>query len=166
MSQFRKKEDPAPIVHIPRFKTWSVPRYYMTQIVESLGLEPLYPGVHEWYTYTNLEGGIKLVSDLILKSALYKPSKFTCINYAFRVWNEAALRFGLNTWIPVIGRLPDATVRHAWILILLGDETGFKMEWSRYFEPNDGYQMGEELEMAFQVFPIGEEGYSGELSFY
>lgn len=156
-----------PVVHIPSFQKWGVPRAYVAQILELLGLEPLYPwGVHKWYWYTNEEGALKLVPHLLLKSSLYKPDKFTCINYAFRVWNECSLRFELNTWIVTIGRIPNYEPRHAWNLIMMGDEKGLIPENFLFFEPNDGWQMGVELEMAYQAFPIGEAGYKGELEFH
>jgi len=119
MSQFKIKEEPVPIIHIPSFNKWKVPRSYVVQIVESLGLQVLYPGVHAWYSYTDQQGIAKLLPNLILKSSLYKQSIFTCVNYAFKAWNEVATRFDLNTWVPVIGRIPNASVRHAWNLILV-----------------------------------------------
>ena len=165
MSRLVIKDEPSPIIHTPSFTKWQIPRSTVVQAIESLGLQPLYPGVHMWYRYTDQQGVAKLLPNLILKSSLYKQSTFTCINYAFKVWNEVASRFGLNTWVPVIGRIPNVSVRHAWNLILMGDETGLKTDQFLFFEPNDGWKMGE-LELAYQAFPLGEEGYSGEMVFF
>lgn len=156
-----------PIVHIPSFRKWGVPCSYVDEKIRGLGLEPLYPrGVHDVYFYTDTEGGAKLLPHLLQKSSLYKPSKFTCINYAFRVWNECSQRYELNTWVPVIGRIPNYEPRHAWILIMLGNKNGLNLDEFLFFEPNSGWEMGIELELAYQVFPIGKEGYKGELIFY
>ena len=156
-----------PIVHLPSYKKWKVPVSYVNQVVKELGLEFLYPsGVHAWYVYTNNEGRAALLPHLLQKSDLYKPDAFTCINYSFEVWNICGKEYGLNTWVPVIGRIPNYPDRHAWILIMVGDETGLKKELFTYFEPNDGWDMGLELETAYQSFPIGEEGYAGEFIFY
>ena len=155
-----------PIVHLPSYRKWKVPGGYVDQVVKTLDLKLLYPnGVHKWYTYTDNDGRAVLLPHLLQKSDLYKESVFTCINYAFRVWNEASDKYGLNTWVPVIGRLPGSTVRHAWNLIMVGNGTGLLKAQFTYFEPNDGFEMGE-LEMAYQSFPIGEEGYTGEFIFY
>lgn len=163
MSQLKPQN---PVIHIPSFKRWATTRATVSQKLEALGLQPLYPGVHGTYLFTDTEGCSKLLPNLILKSDLYKAPTFTCINYAFRVWNEVANRYGLNTWVPVIGRIPNYEPRHAWILVLLGDEYGLDLDKFLYFEPNDGWQMGTEIELAYQAFPIGEEGYKGELVFY
>lgn len=156
----------APVIHIPSFKKWGIPRHYVTQAIKELGLGELYPGVHSWYWYTDEDGVAVLLPNLILKSSLYKKDKFTCINYAYKVWNECSQRFGLNTWLPVIGRIPDVEVRHAWNLIIVGDENGLLHDKFLFFEPNDGWIFNMELETAYQAFPIGEEGYKGELVFY
>ena len=154
------------ITHIPSIKRWQVSRDVVSGKIATLGLEPLYPGVHADYRYTDEEGGANLLPHLVLKSSLYKPT-FTCINYAFRVWDLCGSLYGLNTWVPVIGKIPAAPdVRHAWILILLGDILGIDLDRSLYFEPNSGFEMGTELEMAYQAFPIGEAGYKGEMAFY
>ena len=155
-----------PIVHLPSFKRWVTTRATISQKLEELGLEPLYPGgVHQNYYFTDVDGCSNLLPNLILKSDLYKPA-FTCINYAFKVWNVCSERYELNTWLPVIGRIPNYPVRHAWNLLLLGDENGIDLDLSLFFEPNDGWQMGVELENAYQTFPIGNEEYRGELIFY
>ena len=155
------------LIHTPNIKRWATTRATISQKIEELGLEPLYPGgVHQTYYFTDVDGCSKLLPNLILKSDLYKASIFSCINYAFKVWNECSERYELNTWLPVIGRIPNYPVRHAWNLILLGDEGGIDLGLSLFFEPNDGWQMGTELENAYQAFPIGEEGYTGEKIFY
>lgn len=166
MSKLKIQEPVLPIVHLPSYRKWGVPGHYVSQIVKQLGFEPLYPGVHAWYWYTNEKGCVELLPHLILKSGLYKKDIFTCINYAFKGWNECSSRFGLNTWVPLIGRIPGVDVKHAWILIMIGDEMGLHPDKFLYFEPNDGYSFGVELETAYQAFPIGEEGYQGELLFY
>lgn len=163
MSKLKVQE---PVIHIPTFKKWGVPRSYVTGIVSDLGLELLYPGVHALYWYTDPEGCSKLIPHLLLKSGLYKKDVFTCINYAYKVWNEASSRYGLNTWVPVIGKIPGYEPKHAWSLILVGNETGLIVDDFLYFEPNDGWEMGIKLEAAYQAFPIGEEGYKGEMIFY
>lgn len=155
-----------PVTHTPSFKRWATTRAAVSQKLEALNLQPLYPGVHQTYFFTDVDGGSKLLPNLIEKSNLYKPNTFTCINYAFRVWNECSKRYGLNTWVPVIGTIPNYQPRHAWMLIMLGDETGLILDQFLYFEPNDGWEMGVELENAYQAFPIGEEGYRGEMVFY
>lgn len=156
-----------PIVHLPSYKQWKVPVNYVDQIVQSLGLQLLYlNGVHAWYTYTDNEGRAALLPHLLQKSNLYEPGVFTCINYAFRVWNLCGELYGLNTWVPIIGRIPNYEVRHAWVLIMVGDEYGLHSGLFTYFEPNDGWDMGVELENAYQSFPIGQEGYQGEFLFY
>lgn len=155
------------VEHIPTFKRWVTSRSDVTDKLAALGLEPLYPnGVHSQYYYTDEDGGAKLLPDLILASSLYKANVFTCLNYAFKVWNECSRRYDLNTWVPVIGRIPNYEPRHAWILTMLGDENGLNLDKFLYFEPYDGWEMGIELENAYQAFPIGEEGYRGELIFY
>jgi len=153
------------VIHLPSFKKWLTTRATVSQKLEPLGLEPLYPGVHATYWYTDVEGCVNLLPHLILKSSLYKPT-FTCINYAFKVWSEASSLYNLNTWVPVIGRIPGYNVRHAWNLILLGNETGLIKDNFLYFEPNAGWQFGAELEQAYQAFPMGKEGYTGEMVFY
>lgn len=164
MSQVKVQQ---PVIHIPIIKKWGVQNSYVTQVLKKLGLEPLYAGVHKMYYYTNEEGCIALLPNLLLKSELYKPSKFTCINYAYKVWNECSQRFDINTWVPVIGRIPSSsTARHAWNLIMMGDEKGLDFDKFLYFEPNDGWEFSAELEMAGQAFPIGAEGYTGEFIFY
>lgn len=156
-----------PIIHIPSFNKYEASRFEVTQKLQGLGLEPLYPdGVHGGYFYTDVEGAVKLLPNLIMASDLYKTKIFTCINYAFRVWNECSRRYDLNTWLPVIGRIPNYEPRHAWNLLLIGDEDGINLDLCLYFEPNDGWEMGTELEAAYQAFPIGEEGYRGEMVFY
>ncbi len=165
MSKF-KVQQPA-VIHTPTFNKWVETRSKVTEILRELGIELLYPGVHGEYTYTDEAGVAALLPDLIMRSDIYRSNTFTCINYAFRVWNEASLRYGLNTWVPVIGHIPVSPVgRHAWNLILLGDETGLKKDRFLYFEPNDGWMMSIQLELAYQAFPIGEEGYDGEMVFY
>ena len=163
MSQIKTQQ---PVIHIPSFKKWGVQRYYVQQAIKELGLEELYPGVHQWYWYTNEDGVAVLLPYLILKSSLYKKDRFTCINYAYKVWNECSQRFDLNTWVPIIGRIPNVEVRHAWDLILVGNENGLLPDKFLYFEPNDGWEFNIELETAYQAFPIGEEGYKGEMVFY
>ena len=156
-----------PIVHLPSYKKWRVPGTYVDQVVGSLGLTLMYPnGVRKWYHYTDNIGRAALLPHLILKSDLYKADAFTCINYAFEVWNVCGKTYGLNTWVPVIGKIPGTTVRHAWNLIMVGDETGLLKEEFTYFEPNNGWEMGQLLELAYQSFPIGEEGYTGEFILY
>jgi len=167
VSQLKTTDPIAPVIHIPSFKSWGIQGYYVAQAIKGLGLENLYPGgVHAWYWYTDEDGIAVLLPDLILKSSLYKQDRFTCINYAYKVWNECSQRFGLNTWLPVIGRIPDVEVRHAWNLILVGNENGLLPSKFLYFEPNDGWEFNKELETAYQAFPIGEEGYKGEMIFY
>jgi len=122
--------------------------------------------VHKWYSYTNSDGRAVLLPHLLQKSDLYKPSIFTCINYAFEVWNICGRTYELNTWVPVIGRISDSNARHAWILIMVGDETGLKKDEFLFFEPNDGWEMGKQLELAYQAFPVGAEDYQGEMIFY
>lgn len=152
-----------PIVHTPSFQKWKVSTSYVDQKVKELGLEPLYPnGAHAWYAYTNEEGVANLLPHLI-QSYIYQ---FTCINYAFRVWNLATELYGLNTWSVVVGRIPDCESRHAWNLIMVGDENGLNLDKFLYFEPNDTWQMSEEIELAYQAFPIGEADYKGEFIFY
>lgn len=155
-----------PVVHLPSFKRWAVPRGYVQEVITALGLEPLYPGVHNWYWYTDLDGCSKLLPHLLQKSDLYKKDIFTCINYAFKVWLMASSGYNLNTWLPVVGRIPNYMVCHAWNTILLGNELGLIRDHFLYFEPNDGWAMGTELETAYQAFSIGEEGYTGEKIFY
>ncbi|MBA7681915.1 hypothetical protein ES703_90259 [subsurface metagenome] len=155
-----------PVIHTPSFKRWATTRAAVSQKLEALNLQPLYPGgVHQTYFFTDVDGCSKLLPNLMLKSDLYKPT-FTCINYSFKVWNECSKRYGLNTWIPVIGRIPNYTVRHAWNLLLIGDEHGINLDLCLYFEPNSGFGFGEEIELAYQAFPIGGEGYRGEMIFY
>ena len=162
MSKFVVKTE-----HLPSIQKWSVPHTTVESAVSTLGLKLLYPrGVHDWYYYTGVDGSTKLLPDLILASSLYKKDTFTCINYAFKVWNECSSRYGINTWVPVIGKIPDIESRHAWILIMLGDENGLDLNKFLYFEPNDGWEMGAELEMTYQAFPIGKENYKGEMIFY
>lgn len=158
----------AKIEHVPNIKKWITSRGSVAEKITTLGLQPLYDahGVHAQYCYTDVEGGSLLLPDLIMASSLYKRDVFTCINYAFKVWNECSRRYGINTWVPVIGRIPDYASRHAWILIMLGDENGLDLSKFLYFEPNDGWEMGMELEAAYQAFPIGEEGYKGEMIFH
>jgi len=164
MSKFKLQK---PVIHIPTIKKWLISREAMTEKVVELGFVPLYPdGVHQQYCYTDVEGLAKMLPDLLLASSLYKKDVFTCINYAYKVWNECSGRYGINTWVPIIGRIPNYTVRHAWQLIMLGNEQGIDLDKSLFFEPNDGWQMGVDLEMAYQAFPIGEEGYLGEFIFY
>ena len=153
------------VIHTPSFNRYMVSREFVLRHVRGLNLELLYAGVHMWYWYTDTDGVSKLLPNLLLKSDLYKKDIFTCINYSFKVWNEASSRFGLNTWIPVIGRIPGYTSRHAWNLILVGNKTGLHEEQFLYFEPNGGWEMGIVLEAAGQAFPIGEEGYQGEMAF-
>jgi len=156
----------SPIVTLPSYKKWKVPVTYVDQLVKQLGFRLLYPnGVHAWYSYTDVDGIAKLLPDLLLKSSLYKTDVFTCINYAYKVWNVCAEKYSLNTWVPVIGHKAGTDVRHAWNLIMVGDKTGLKKEDFLFFEPNSEWDMGE-LEMAYQAFPIGEEGYTGEYVFY
>jgi len=153
--------------HIPSIKKWTVPEIVISQKLSAFGFQLLYPrGVHNWYSYTDVDGSTKLLPDLILASSLYKKDAFTCINYAFKVWNECSRRYSINTWVPVIGKIPDIESRHAWILIMLGDENGLDLNKFLYFEPNDGWEMGAELEMTYQAFPIGKENYKGEMIFY
>ena len=157
-----------PIVHIPSFKRWGVERDYVVEVVRRLGLELLYAGVHARYWFTDSEGCSKLIPHLLLKSDLYKKDVFTCINYAYRVWNEGSSKYGLNTWVPVIGRIPGYQPRHAWNLLLIGDATGLNREEFLFLEPNDGFDFSdtEGLELpTYQAFPIGENGYNGELVF-
>jgi len=164
MSQVKVQK---PVVHIPRFNRWGVPYSYVDRIIGQLGLKLLYPnGVHELYFYTDSDGCAKLLPHLLLKSDLYKPRVFTCINYAFRAWNLCSEVYELNTWVPVIGRLSGYDNRHAWILIMRGSEKGLSPDEFLYFEPNDSWKMSEELEMAYQAFPISKEGYKGEFIFY
>jgi hypothetical protein len=163
MSKFVVKN---PVVHTPTFNIWIASRTDVRAVVLELGLEELYPyGVHGSYAYTDLDGAAVLLPHLLLKSDLYKPARFTCINYAFKLWNECSSRYELNTWVPVIGSIPSSPPKHSWTLILLGNESGIKTEYCRYLEPNDGWEMGE-LEAAYQAFPIGEEGYNGEMVLY
>jgi len=82
------------------------------------------------------------------------------------MWNEVSSKYELNTWVPIIGRIPGYDDRHAWLLLLLGDETGLIRDDFLYCEPNDGWEFCAELELAYQAFPIGEEGYQGEKIFY
>ena len=153
------------ITHTPSFRKYRTHKSTVIRIVEELDLDLLYRGVHTWYWYTDIAGVAKLLPNLLLRSDLYKKDIFTCINYAFKVWNKASSRFGLNTWIPVIGRTSDYPTRHAWNLILVGDKTGLHEEQFLFFEPNGGWEMGAVLEVAGQAFPIGEEGYQGEMAF-
>jgi len=163
MSQVKVQQ---PVTHIPSFKRWSVSRYYAEQALKPFGFEFLYPGgVHANYYYTDTGGVIRLLPHLLFKSNLYKPDIFTCINYAYKVWLECGDKYDLNTWIPVIGRIPNYKPRHAWILIMTGNEEGFIPEEFLFFEPNDGWDMGIKLEAAGQAFPIGGEGYKGEFIF-
>ena len=156
-----------PVQHIPRFRKWLVSRTAVGQAIAPFGLEPIYPyGVHASYIYTDDDGVAALLPNLILKSSLYKEHVFSCINYAFEVWQICGKRYGLNTWVPVIGRIPNYEDRHAWVLIMVGNEHGLIPDKFLYFEPNDGWMMGKELEAAYQAFPIGSEGYKGELIFY
>ena len=157
-----------PIIHTPAFKVWETPRSCVDQIIRNLGLDPLYTnGVHKSYFYTDNEGRAQLLPHLIQKSSLYKPSAFTCIQYAFKVWTLCGEIYGLNTWVPIIGRIPNyETGKHAWTLIMVGDKDGLKPGEFNYFEPNEGWEMGETLELVYQSFPIGAEGYTGELIFY
>jgi len=153
------------ITHTPSFHKYRASKSIVVRVVEDLGLDLMYRGVHSWYWYTDTAGVVKLLPNLLLKSDLYKKDLFTCINYAFKVWNEASSRFGLNTWIPVIGRIPGYSSRHAWNLILVGDKTGLHEEQFLFFEPNSGWELSIMLEAAGQAFPIGEEGYQGEVVF-
>jgi len=50
--------------------------------------------------------------------------------------------------------------------LLIGDEHGINLDLCLYFEPNSGFGFGEEIELAYQAFPIGGEGYRGEMIFY
>ena len=156
------------VAHVPSFKKYVASRTDMANLARALGLQELWPyGVHNNYYYTDKSGVVALLPNLILKSNLYRVDKFTCINYAFKVWLECADRYELNTWVPVIGSVPGVVgMKHAWTLILLGDESGIKQADCLYFEPNDGWAMGAELEAAYQAFPIGQLGYAGEKVFY
>ena len=167
MSKIKVQQPVIPIVHLPSYKKWKVPGTYVDQVVKSLGLQLLYPnGVRKWYAYTNSDGRAALLPHLLQKSDLYKPDAFTCINYAYEVWNICGKTYELNTWVPIIGKIPGYSDRHAWVLIMVGNETGLLKSEFTYFEPNDGWEMGKPLEMAYQSFPIGAEGYAGEFIFY
>ena len=156
-----------PVVHLPSIRRWGIDRVSLAYVLtKQLGLELIYPyGVHNFYYYTNVDGVAKMLPYIIQKSELYSQDVFTCINFSFEVWNIVAKKFKVNTWLPVIGSIPGFDVKHAWNLVVVGDETGLRPELFNYFEPNDGWDMGIELENAYQAFPIGEEGYVGELVF-
>jgi len=47
----------------------------------------------------------------------------------------------------------------------MGNEGGLKTDQFLFFEPNDGWEMGD-LELAYQSFPLGKEGYTGEMIFF
>lgn len=160
----------SPVIHTPKFNRWVIGRLALFDQLKAdfPGLEFMYPyGLHNNYFYTDLAGVASLVPDLILNSNLYKEDIFTCFQYAARVWLTAAERYELNTWPPLIGSVKGFPIKHGFNLIMIGDEEGIKDY--RLFEPNDGFDFSNEwgIELpTYQVFPVGEEGYTPEKILY
>jgi len=152
-----------PIIHTPSFKVWGIQRFYMVQKLKELGIMPFPVDkeiiLAERYYYTNAEGWAKLLPDLVLKSSLYQPNKFKCVQFAWLAWLECIKRYGLNSLCPCIDKnvADDPQRAHAYNIVPVGDERG--IDDIVLFEPNDGF------EFSGSALPIGEEGYIPELVF-
>jgi len=152
-----------PIIHLPSYKTWGVDRYYFVSKLKALGIEP-FPAdkdiiLAQWYYYTDAEGWSKLLPDLVLKSSLYQPNKFKCVQYAWLAWLNCIQRYGLNSLCPCIDKnvAGDTQRAHAYNIFPIGDATG--IQDLMLFEPNEGY------EYSGSAILIGAEGYIPELVF-
>ena len=142
MSSFKVQQ---PVIHIPSFDEYQISSPLLRAHLQVMGLVVPMGMLDSVYYYTDLEGWAKILYDLVLKSSLYKTDRFDCENYALRVMNLCAERYGLNAMGLVIGDMPLG--RHGFNIFYCGADI-FML-----FEPNEDF--GYEGE----AFEIGEHGY-------
>ena len=134
-----------PIIHTPKFNEYWIAGAELARKYSERNIEQPFPISDKWYYFTDVEGWAKLLSDLVMKSNLYKADRFDCEDYAIKAQVTCAERYGLNT------------LRYTYGLTLQGAH-GFNSFWTgdriMLFEPNDGYQY-EEL-----MFEIGDYEYT------
>lgn len=141
MSKFKFQ----PIIHIPSFKEYTISGVELQSGLEEIGLTLPMGRLDSWYYYTDLEGWLNVIYNMLFKSVLYKYDKFDCENYALKAMNASAEKYGLNAFGMTIGDTPLG--RHGFNILLI-HEMGFHL-----WEPNDGF------ELSGAVFEIGDNGY-------
>ena len=146
MSSFKLQQ---PVTHIPSFDEYEITGHSLKSKLKALGLEVPLEMLDYTYYHTDLEGWGKILYDLVLKSSLYKTDRFDCENYALRVMNLCAERYGLNAMGLVIGDM--SLGRHGFNIFYCGDDH-FML-----FEPNEGFGYDGE------AFEIGGHGYQPNL---
>ena len=134
----------SPVIHTPSFKEYSISASELRNKLQSLEAKILYGMLDSNYYFTDLDGWIKVLYDLVFKSSLYKIDKFDCENYALKAMNECHERYGLNTLAMVIGDMPQG--RHGFNMLYYGDSF---LLW----EPNEGFPF------SGSPFEIGDFGY-------
>jgi len=152
-AQVIELEKPKPIVPIPQITKWGFQRHYLVQRLKALGIEsfPEREGyiLNQWHFYTDLEGWGEILWDLAFESDLYKPDIFACDAYGLKANIECRQRYGLNTLLFCIGKIPLGI--HGFNLFPYGDENG--IEGFLLWEPNEGF------EWSGEAFEIGENSY-------
>ena len=152
-----------PIVTIPQFQTWTIPRYYFVKLCRSKGIEPpellssavLYDKVR----YTDLESTDSLLQDL-LPHLPKNSADWTqyCYYQAQSAFVKCVERYRINAMAVVLdlrSELEEPNA-HAYNVIAYGNETG--LEGLLLFEPNEGYEWS-------GIVPWGEHNYRPELVF-
>ena len=133
-----------PLEHIPSFKEYTISTPELLPLIRALGCRLPLGALDGQYWYTNLDGWLTVLVDMLFKSNLYREDRFDCDSYALKAMSLCAERYGLNSLALVIGNIPQG--RHAFNMLYTGSEF---LLW----EPNAGFEYG------VHPFPIGEFGY-------
>jgi len=139
----------SPIIHTPKFTEYQIKGIALKRRILSLGFEVPMGLLDSEYFYTDMDGWLKLLDDLMFKSSLYKKNRFDCENYAIKAMTICAERYGLNTMMLVIGDIPQG--RHGFNMFLVKSEK--PPDELLLWEPNMGF------DCSHSAFPIGEFGY-------
>ncbi|MBA7665616.1 hypothetical protein ES703_73690 [subsurface metagenome] len=162
-----------PIVRLPSYKKWGVPRSFLVEKLRDIGIQPVeFPGnrhlvLTDMCYGTDKDGWAVVLPNLVLKSSLYTKA-FKCPEYAWRAALICADRYGLNSFRPVVdadvGNDPEKA--HAYDIFPMmkpiyegGKLVDLRIEAFCLFEPNEGY------EYSGGALPMGEHGYRPEYVF-
>ena len=132
-----------PIIHTPKFKEYSIFGVELAKKYSAANIEMPFPISDKWYYFTDVEGWASILSDLVLKSNLYRPDRTDCDWFARKAFVVCCERYGLNSLLYTYGLMPQGA--HGFNSFWTGDRI-------MLFEPNEGYQYDNLL---FEIFDNG-----------
>jgi len=136
-----------PVIHLPSFKEYKISGAELAKKYEALGVAMPFPRSDSWYYHSDDVGWAKVLSNLVIKSSLYKKDKRDCDWYARKAYVECCERYELNTLLYTYGKMPLGA--HGFNSFWVGDR--FML-----FEPNEGFFNYLDGNL---VFELGENSY-------